>query len=169
MKQRNLFANVSAVSLTSDMWSDSRSRSYLTITVHYIENFLLKSSILAFSHFTGRHTGINIGEVIKRELEIRGLLEKCRSITCDGAFNAVKSCGVLGIERLRCIAHLLNLIIVTALALWAKLNQKKRLSNSATTTATTSSEAAQESDDEMDEESLSLYRRKIPRPARKTR
>lgn len=60
---RSKLLDVKHVTLTLDMWSDRRMRSYMGITVHFITpSMQLQNFLLDFAHFTGRHTGDKLSE-----------------------------------------------------------------------------------------------------------
>ena len=53
-----------AVSLTMDMWSDRRMRSFMGATVHFLtEDMHVETYLLDMASFTGTHTGERIGNV----------------------------------------------------------------------------------------------------------
>ena len=52
-KLKDILHQVSDVSITVDIWSDRRMRSFLGVTVHYIHEFMLQSSLLSCVHITG--------------------------------------------------------------------------------------------------------------------
>ena len=53
-KLKEALRDVSTVSVTVDMWSDKKIRSYLGVTVHYIHERTLKSSLLSCEKFDGQ-------------------------------------------------------------------------------------------------------------------
>jgi len=60
-KLKEELQNISIINFTTDIWSDSTMISYKVITAHYLQDdFQLKSTILDFDAFRGRHTGIYI-------------------------------------------------------------------------------------------------------------
>ena len=52
-KLKDILYQVCDVSITVDIWSDRRMRSFLGVTVHYIHEFVLQSSLLSCVHMTG--------------------------------------------------------------------------------------------------------------------
>lgn len=55
-----------AVSLTTDAWTSRATKSYLTITCHYVDkNWMIQSKVLQTEHFHGPHTGENVGRELK--------------------------------------------------------------------------------------------------------
>ena len=80
------------VSLTLDMWSDRRMRSFMGMTVHFVDNNLhLCSFLLDFAYFTGRHTAINISNHCASVIDTHKLASKIFFIITDNATNMVKA------------------------------------------------------------------------------
>lgn len=57
-------ANVSHFALTSDMWSSRTCGPYMSVTVHYIQDWEMKTACLQTSYFPQDHTGENIAEAL---------------------------------------------------------------------------------------------------------
>ena len=98
-------ANVPAISVTCDLWSDKRLFSYICLTGHYIKkDFDLVSQVIEFSSFSDRHHSNVIGHKIKTILNELNIYDKITVIVTDGASNMVKTfdtyCSEL--ERLHC-------------------------------------------------------------------
>ena len=56
--------NVTAVSVTSDMWTSINMDAYLALSCHYInENTCLKSTVLGVVYFPEKHTAVNLASV----------------------------------------------------------------------------------------------------------
>jgi hypothetical protein len=78
---------VGAISFTTDMWSSKKRESYLCLTAHWLaygrkdtqEDLQLRSAVIAFHRFTGRHTGENMGRTILQLLARAGI-EKLTSV-----------------------------------------------------------------------------------------
>ena len=109
------------ISISTDFWSDIKGTSYVVLTGHFITDELdLNSTILRFSSFQTRHYSELIGLEIEKQLIELKLFDKVTSITCDGAPNMVKMFDYLSrpeINRIRCQAHLLHLIVCNGLGL----------------------------------------------------
>ena len=97
------------VSVTTDSWTSRATKSYVTITVHYIsDNFTMHSKILQTRELDESHTGENIGQVLRNAATEWGI--SMHGITTDNASNmkiAAKSAGIP--IHLGCFAHTLNL------------------------------------------------------------
>jgi hypothetical protein len=58
------------VTLTLDMWSDRRMRSFMGITVHFLSTDMkLQSYLLDFKHFSEKHTGENMADHSAKVIE----------------------------------------------------------------------------------------------------
>lgn len=83
------------VSLTIDMWSDRRIRSFMGVTVHFVNSEMtFESCLLECASFEGSHTGVNISEkclAIVQEFQIQ---EKIAFVVTDNAANMVKVSGI---------------------------------------------------------------------------
>jgi hypothetical protein len=96
-------ANAKWTSITLDMWSDRRMRSFLGITVHFLnENLQRKSMLLEFTEFDSNHTADNIVDKCMFVLDSYGIRQKVCYIITDNAANmiaAFRDCAdVFGIE-----------------------------------------------------------------------
>ncbi|CAF4312333.1 unnamed protein product, partial [Adineta steineri] len=115
-KLRKLLLNVSDISLTTDIWKDSRNRYFIAVTGHYYDkNYNFISLILNFRLIRGRHFANRLARFIKEEIVFLGIEQEVRSITTDNAPNIVKAISDLGIIHHSCMAHNLHLIIKTTL------------------------------------------------------
>ncbi|KAE9545654.1 hypothetical protein AGLY_001197 [Aphis glycines] len=81
-------------SLTSDIWTDIQTRSYLGITVHFANSttFTLKSGILGIYDLSERHTSEYLAEKLKEAcFEWRISIDLITAVIIDGASNITKS------------------------------------------------------------------------------
>lgn len=114
------------ICLTSDMWTSATTRSYLSLTAHFIDkDWKMQSLVLNFLHFPPPHNGRTVPKVIFDLLREWGIEKKVFSITLDNVtYNdiAIKNLvSSLNVERrlpcggnffhIRCCAHVLNLIV----------------------------------------------------------
>ena len=94
--------------VTTDGWTSRANHSYLSLTVHYIDDeWTLQSHLLETHQFAQAHTGDNLAS------ELEGMLEtwklppiKLCAATTDNAASIV-----LGWEHFRCFSHSLQLAI----------------------------------------------------------
>ncbi|XP_037539816.1 zinc finger BED domain-containing protein 6-like [Nematolebias whitei] len=81
----------SSVSLTTDLWSDRRLRSFLGVTAHVCykskDSYALESYLLDCRRFTGRHTGEHIASAFEEITEEYGIHDKISYIITDNAAN----------------------------------------------------------------------------------
>jgi len=94
---------VKYVSLTLDMWSDRRMRSFMGITVHFMDSAMkLQSFLLDFAHFSGRHTGDKLAEHCAKVIEEFNLRYKVVFVITDNAANMLNAfkdiSGILGVQ-----------------------------------------------------------------------
>ena len=86
------------LSVTIDIWTNRDLPSYLGMTCHYIQDFQLKSSMLACTHFHGRHTTDNIHEEYQSIIEQYELKGKVSATITDNASNMIKCFSLPGME-----------------------------------------------------------------------
>ena len=89
---KSLISSVSHVCTTADIWS-SHNRSYMGMTVHWIEDtYIRKSATISCRRFTGAHTYDRIAEVITAvHADFYLPLEKIVSTVTDNASNFAKA------------------------------------------------------------------------------
>lgn len=79
------------MSLTTDIWSDSRLRSFLGVTAHVCykskDSYAVESYLLDCRHFVGRHTGEHIASAFEEITEEYGIRQKISYIITDNAAN----------------------------------------------------------------------------------
>jgi hypothetical protein len=120
----------SRICLTSDLWTSNQKLGYLCLISHYIDvNFILKKKTIAFKDVKYPHVGLAIEEVIMKCLIEWWTKEKVFTITLDKASNNQSACDLLresgrsdmlfGGEhlRVRCCAHILNLLVQYGMAI----------------------------------------------------
>lgn len=103
-----------SVCLTIDEWKDLQLRSYLGVTVHFIENFEMKSTNIACEPLHDHHTGEYLSQMIINICADWGLShDKIVCATTDNGANIVKAIEITfgRAKHIRCIAHTLNLVV----------------------------------------------------------
>jgi hypothetical protein len=89
---RKKLSSADAVSLTLDMWSDRRMRSFMGATVHFLtENMHLETFLLDMASFAGSHTAEKIGARCMSMVEEFGIRDKVCFIVTDNAANMIKA------------------------------------------------------------------------------
>jgi hypothetical protein len=107
----------SKISLTCDGWTSPSNESLLGITAHWIENYELKSIILATKLIDGPHSGINLASHLAEVLKKYDIKNKIFCITADNASNngtmAAELKKLIGFDAencmLGCMPHVINL------------------------------------------------------------
>lgn len=124
---RDQFEKIEHLSLTLDLWRNSRRTYFLVITAHYYDDAMeYKSVIISFRRFPGRHLGKRLESFIMKEIKKLNIGSKLTSVTTDSGSDvkAATSNNRFG-TRFPCMAHDINLTISTGLALW-KLPKSSR-------------------------------------------
>ena len=123
-----VMSKINYVSLTSDMWSNSRGQSYICLTAHVMSNLYENIPLLiGFRRFKGTHTAESIRKYISYELQRSGIeYYRITSITTDNAtnFKSAMSTAEFGVH-FTCACHNLNLVVHKGVCLWKKPNQNK--------------------------------------------
>jgi len=84
--------HLSHVYLTIDLWTNRNMKSFLGITIHFIdEEWKLSSYVLAADSFPGRHTAENIAEAYDNVVEKFKLTTKVTKVVSDNASSMLKA------------------------------------------------------------------------------
>lgn len=108
--------NVASVSLTADFWTSVQNKSYVGVTVHYIDNWELQSSVLDVFEVAESHTAANCGETLTKVATEWEISDKVVTIVTDRGRNIVK-----GVEEFtpflntNCMAHIIQRGITASL------------------------------------------------------
>ena len=107
------------IALTTDIWTSHATESYLTVTIHFIDNmWKICSRVLSTEEMPEHHTGQNIAErVIKIPDEWNIKAMQISAIVHDNAANAV--CGVEKTDwsHFDCVGHTLQLCVNSGLSI----------------------------------------------------
>ena len=116
-----LLLKVSALSLTTDGWTSVQNYSYITATAHFIdENFNFNNISLGFNYINGRHQAENLKDALLKIINDFDLKNKIVAIVADNARNvqnSLASLQKLNIEAIRCMAHVLQLVVKNVIVL----------------------------------------------------
>lgn len=87
-----MLKNVEHLSITCDIWTDRRGKSFIGLTGHFLDvDFKLQAVLLDFIRLKGRHTGEHIRSITEEILERLNISEKVYRIITDNASNMVKA------------------------------------------------------------------------------
>ncbi|CAF3331156.1 unnamed protein product [Rotaria sp. Silwood2] len=145
---KNKLKDVPHISLTTDLWVNSRRHHFLVITAHYVdEHHQHISEIISFRRFRGRHLSARLKLFIINEIKKLNIESKIISITTDSGsdIKAATSSYEFGL-RFSCDAHNINRTISTGLGLW-NISTSKSKKPPITTAPNASSN---DSDDELE-------------------
>ena len=112
-----LVSNVECYAATTDLWTSGSCDPYITVTLHFIDyEWNLKSFCLDTVSMYDDHTGQNISDALLDVLENWELKQdKVVAITTDNGANVVAALRNLGVARINCFGHNLDLAIKKAL------------------------------------------------------
>ncbi|KAK6175828.1 hypothetical protein SNE40_014212 [Patella caerulea] len=100
-------------SFTTDAWTSLANEGYTTITIHYIDSeWNDHHRVLNTHEVTERHTGLNLATDFLEVLTNFGIKkESVISITADNAANMDVCIREIGVKRIRCFGHSLQLAV----------------------------------------------------------
>ncbi|KAJ8369457.1 hypothetical protein SKAU_G00094850 [Synaphobranchus kaupii] len=105
-------AKVTYFAFTSDMWSSRTCEPYMSLTIHFIEDWEMKTACLQTSYFPQDHTGEHIAEALQDAIASWKLNERHMvAITTDNGSNVVKAVELNGWLRMQCFGHRLHFAI----------------------------------------------------------
>ena len=117
IKQRvmKVLTQVKHLSLTTDIWTSRATESFLTVTIHFIHSWKLKSLVLATIKFSTEHTGEHIADELQRITDHWEITHKVVGVVTDNASNMVAAIRITGWTHIHCFAHTLNLVVQEAI------------------------------------------------------
>ncbi|CAF2128590.1 unnamed protein product [Rotaria magnacalcarata] len=86
-KLQEICAQAKHVSLTLDIWSDRRMRSYFGVTLHTIIDDKYKTFLLSFERLEGKHTADKLSAEFDRIIQLYNLKDKIVRLITDNASN----------------------------------------------------------------------------------
>ena len=104
-------------SLTTDGWTSRANHSYITHTMHYIDELWnLHAHLLDTAEMPLEHTGVNLADELKDSLARWDLKDDdLVSITTDNARNIVCATEILSWPRFGCLTHTLQIGVKKAM------------------------------------------------------
>ena len=107
-----ILTQATSVSLTMDLWTARNRQGYLGITCSYLDqSFKLREFTLDIAYVRYPHTALHIKDTLESILNEWNICEKVFTITTDNASNMKKCVNEMGVNRIECTAHTLQLII----------------------------------------------------------
>lgn len=103
-----LLISANQIAISFDVWTIEDTRSFLTITAHYIPFGHLRSSVLSTKEVVGLHASDSIAQCVWSELQAWGIEYKVSSIVSVADEALVQSAGMLDLGHLPCIATILD-------------------------------------------------------------
>jgi len=112
LKLKYMLENVNDVSITTDMWTSDSTRSYITVTCHFIFNDCLYSPVLATEEVKESHTGENIASALSNIFNEWNISNKIVTIVSDNGANIKHAINNHLLKYHHpCVAHTLNLSV----------------------------------------------------------
>ena len=128
-KIKGILKNVSDLSITTDLWSSNQQESYISITVHWLdENMKMQNAVITTEEMPETPSGVNLKDSILNCLRTYGIEKKVVVTVADNGSNVVSVLESLVPSRLSCFAHSLQLGIKAGLS---KVQRVKSLCASA--------------------------------------
>lgn len=113
VKLRNELSSAKSISLTTDTWTSCQNYSYISLTAHFFNTSgTYVSYCLGIKHFLLRHTTTNIVSNLNEIINLFGINDIVHHIVTDNAPNISNAVLQMGKKHVRCIAHILHLIVV---------------------------------------------------------
>lgn len=115
-KLKNMLDNVNYVSITTDMWTSDSTKSYITVTCHFIYNDNLYSPVLNTKEVRESYTGENIAATLSYIFKEWNITNKIVTIVSDSGAN-IKNAINDHLQKYHhpCVAHTLNLSVNEAI------------------------------------------------------
>ncbi|KAJ6438013.1 ATP-dependent DNA helicase pfh1 [Purpureocillium lavendulum] len=119
LKEQLHHAN-SKIHLSADAWTSEEGTNYLAVVAHFLdEKYSLRTALLDLPPLKGPHSGENIAKVLSAVIEYYGIAAAIGFLMMDNASSndtcirelAKRYSTVDHQSRLRCVGHMLNLIV----------------------------------------------------------
>lgn len=124
---KETFKTIDCLSLTTDLWMNSRRNYFVVLTAHYLDkDYHHVSSVISFRRFCGRHLSTRLKSFLLNEIRKLNIESKIISITTDDGsdIKSATSSYEFGI-RFSCDAHNINRTISNGLSLWKDPTSKR--------------------------------------------
>jgi len=138
--KEKLASNSSKISFSIDCWTSSNQIPFQGVVGSWIDgDWKLRYCVLDLTILEGSHTGENIADAFIKVLTEFNLLSKLHAVISDNASNVNKACDVIETllkdtdnpfvanqSRIRCFAHILNLVCKSILKRESESQQETR-------------------------------------------
>ncbi|CAI6354947.1 unnamed protein product [Macrosiphum euphorbiae] len=115
--------NVQCFTLTTDIWTDIQTRSYIGVTIHLVDQYKFNAALLGVYELDERHTSEYIAtKLVDVCVEWNITKQKIVSVVTDGAANMTKAI-FWKKKHILCFAHKLNLVAQNAISSVSKLTE----------------------------------------------
>lgn len=115
----NKLKNIQHFTITTDIWTDIQTRSYIGVTIHFVEDFQLNAALLGVYELDQRHTAEYIAEKLLEVCTVWNISKQnIVVVVTDGAANMLKAIDLSygKKQHVLCFAHTLNLVAQIAIA-----------------------------------------------------
>lgn len=101
------------VAITTDCWTSNTTESYITVTCHYMEGWVMRSAVLATESMPKSHTADNLAERLNDIVDAWGLTGRVTACVHDNASNIVLANSQSRVDwsSVPCYTHTLQLAI----------------------------------------------------------
>lgn len=118
--------NVQYFTLTTDIWTDIQTRSYIGVTIHFVDEYKFNSALLGVYELDERHTSEYIAtKLVDVCTEWNITKQKIVAVVTDGAANMIKAIDLSfgKKQHILCFAHTLNLVAQNAISSVSQLTE----------------------------------------------
>ncbi|XP_068146076.1 zinc finger BED domain-containing protein 4-like [Drosophila tropicalis] len=118
LKLKAIMQRMEYCSITTDSWTSRANTSYITVTVHFIDNFSLKTAVLCTLPLIDQtnHNSENIATTLRQICNEWAIYDKIQTVVTDSAPVMIKACEIFEKRHLPCFAHTLNLVVQDVLS-----------------------------------------------------
>jgi len=118
--------NVQYFTLTTDIWTDIQTRSYIGVTIHFVDEYKFNSALLGVYELDERHTSEYIAtKLVDVCTEWNITKQKIVAVVTDGAANMIKAIDLSfgKKQNILCFAHTLSLVAQNAISSVSQLTE----------------------------------------------
>lgn len=109
---KRMMKHIKTLCLTTDSWKSVNSEYYMTVTIHFIHDFIMKSIFLGCFSFEPNHGTLNLASKLKNIVNEWHIEDKIVLAVSDNDSNTVNAMvNELNWNHFNCFAHTLNMIV----------------------------------------------------------